>query len=358
MSLIHKLLGISDARRAQSAICRLEEQVREIRKSRKQESEKWKKLESELSRLARGLAGVMPQVELLAREVETLKGISGNMAARRVRSLPAETPFHEVEFRVSSQWGEDGILQFLLAHVPVENEIFVEFGVESYREANTRFLLENNGWKGLIIDGSGEAMEAVRQSDLAWRHTLHARAAWVTAENINELISSAGFQGDIGLLSVDIDGVDYWVWRAVSVVRPRIVIAEFNALFGPVAQVTTPYIADFQRSKAHPSHLFYGLSLAAAESLGRELGYRLVGVNTAANNAFFVREDLSGPFPAASARELWRPSRFREARNTDGTLAFPSFGEARQLIGDCVVYDLRQARELPLREVPDWLSDS
>jgi hypothetical protein len=296
------------------------------------------------------------QNEILARDVESLKLLCGRIAARQSRALPAHSAFAEAEFQVFSQWGEDGIIQFLLAHVPISNEVFVEFGVQSYLESNTRFLLMNNLWAGLIMDGSEDWMAAVRASDLAWRHTLHAKAAWVTAENINGLISSAGISGDIGILSVDIDGMDYWVWKAVNVVQPRIVIAEYNSLFGPDVKVTPPYKPDFERTKAHHSNLFYGISLAGLAQLGSEKGYTLVGTNSAGNNAFLVRDDLAPVFPKRSISESYRAARFREARGADGQLVFPTFVEAQAMIADCTVHDLSTGTERPLKDVKGWRS--
>lgn len=292
--------------------------------------------------------------EILARDIESLKILCGRIAAQQARSLPASSAFKEAEFQVFSQWGEDGIIQFLLAHVPMANEVFVEFGVQDYSESNTRFLLMNNLWSGLIMDGSEDWMAAVRRSNLSWRHTLHAKAAWVTAENVNELITSAGIGGDIGILSVDIDGVDYWVWKAINVVQPRIIIVEYNSLFGPEIKVTPPYKPDFERGKAHHSHLFYGISLAAVEQLGAEKGYTLVGTNSAGNNAFLVRNELAGVFPKRSVSELYTAARFREARGTDGHLVFPSFAEAQAMIADCTVHDLSMGAERPLRGISGW----
>ena len=126
---------------------------------------------------------------------------------------------NENEFRVFSQFGEDGIIQFLLTadwrRVP---ERFIEFGVEDYQEANTRFLLFQRYWSGLVIDGSSENVDRIHRSGICWARTLTALSSFVTTENINQLITNAGFSGPLGLLSVDIDGNDYWVWKAINCV--------------------------------------------------------------------------------------------------------------------------------------------
>ena len=109
---------------------------------------------------------------------------------------------------------------------------FIEFGVESFAEANTRFLIENRGWRGLVLDGNKDYMEALRKDALYWRHDLTAVPAFITAENINGLIRDADFAGSIGILSVDIDGNDYWVLEAIDCVDPAIIICEINGVFG------------------------------------------------------------------------------------------------------------------------------
>src|SRR5207302_5091937 len=157
------------------------------------------------------------------------------------------------EFRVFSQFGEDGIIQYLIRRAQILRPLrsFVEFGVESYVESNTRFLLLNDNWCGLIMDGDAANIDAVKTSALYWRHDLTAKAAFIDRDNVDRLISSAGFSGEIGLLSIDIDGNDYWVWERVSEVNPVIVVVEYNSVFGQSRGVTVPYDPRFRRSEAH-----------------------------------------------------------------------------------------------------------
>ena len=227
------------------------------------------------------------------------------------------------EFRVFSQWGEDGIIQHLVRELELGRSVFVEFGVEVYLESNTLFILCNDNWSGLVIDGSEQNIQFIKNDPIYWRHNLKAECSFITAENINDLISRNGVAGEIGLLSVDIDGNDYWVWKAINVVKPIIVVAEYNARFGPTQSVTTPYDSAFVRSKAHHSLIYYGASLAALCSLGREKGYTLVGCNSAGNNAFFVRADkLPSTLRAMSPEEAFVRNQFRETRGIDGHLSF------------------------------------
>jgi hypothetical protein len=287
-------------------------------------------------RFARAFSQMQAQLERLQLSVGRLEA--------RFNARDASDDFNAHEFTVFSQWGEDGLIDFLVSHVAIADPSFVEFGVETYREANTRYLLMTRNWRGLVIDGSEANVRAIKADDVSWRYELDARCAFITRDNINTLIAEAGFGGDLGLLSVDIDGNDYWVWQAIDVVQPRIVVVEYNSLWGPSRAVTVPYDPQFVRGQKHYSNLYYGASIAALERLGRAKGYALVGGNTAGNNAFFVRDDVRGSLPAVTPERAYRRARFREARGRDGEFTFAGFA-AR----------LREVHDLPLRDV---VSDS
>lgn len=264
---------------------------------------------------------------------EELLFSQGQLAAEMLKSRSIHS-LRDAEFHVFSQFGEDGIIQYLLQKLPGIPEVFIEFGVEAYSEANTRFLLRHNNWKGLIIDGSRANMELVRNSDLYWRHELTAVDAFITRENINQLFRDHGFSGNIGLLSIDIDGNDFWVWQEISEVSPAIVVAEYNSYFGPERAVSVPYKADFYRTSAHHSNLYFGASLAALTHLAEQKGYALLGCNSSGNNAFFVKKELvtATGLPALSAAGAFVESKAREARNPDGKLNYAGAEERRQIL--------------------------
>lgn len=249
--------------------------------------------------------------------VEINQLLLGKLNVDRVRRLPPTASLQEAEFRVFSQYGEDGIIQFLLGHVPIQNRAFVEFGVENYTEANTRFLLLNDNWSGLILDGNREQIDSVRRDVITRLYDLSPVCAFITRDNINELIGRAGFGGDIGLLSVDIDGNDYWVWDAIDVVSPQIVVAEYNSVFG-LLPVTIPYQENFGYRTAHPSGLYFGASLGALCHAARKKGYRFVGSSSIGLNAFFVREDCAGPLPSLTAEQGYVESRLRTSTDAAG----------------------------------------
>lgn len=271
-------------------------------------------------------------------KIDRLMLLSGEIADRQVIN---STNINDHEFRVSSQWGEDGIIAYLLEIIEIKSKTFIEFGVEDYKEANTRWLLQKRNWCGLIIDGSSENILKVRSSDLYWRNGLTAVSSFITAENINDIITANRFLGELGILSIDIDGVDYWIWKAINCVSPCIVIIEYNSLLGHRQAVTVPYRADFNRTQAHFSNNYYGASIAALKSLGDSKGYCLVGSNSAGNNAFFVRRDL---MPKAlrelTSEEAYIRRKYREARDQSGTLSYPTFEEERQAISNLPFVDV------------------
>jgi len=298
------------------------------------------KRQSRLAGIAASLAGT-PQIDRLRTQL-------GGLEARFAREAPS---LRASEFRAFSQFGEDGIIQWLVARVPVDRPIFVEFGVEDYTESNTRFLLEHDNWRGLIIDGGSDHIAFLRRSGLEWRHWIDARSAFIDRENINGLIGGAGIEGDIGLLSIDLDGNDYWILEALEVVSPRILVCEYNSVFGPGAALTVPYDARFVRSEKHPSHLYWGASLAALDRAASAKGYVLAGGNAAGNNAFWVRRDVADDVPAVAVADAWAESRFREARGPDGSLALIGpHAERLRAIADMPVVDLDTGETVRIRD--------
>lgn len=245
------------------------------------------------------------------------------------------------EFKVFSQWKDDGIIQFLVDYLTPDNKTFIEFGVENYTESNTRFLLMNNNWTGLILDGTEGNIKDVQQQEIYWQYNLTAATAFITAENINDLIEQHGFSGETGLLHIDIDGNDYWVWKAISVISPIIVIVEYNSVFGEKNSWTIPYKPDFNRTDAHYSNLYFGSSLLSLYDLAKEKGYTFIGSNSNGNNAYFIRNDKMQGLKPTTVKEGYVRSQFRESRDRNGNLNYLS-GEYRlKEINGMEVYNTR-----------------
>ena len=262
----------------------------------------------------------------------------------------------DAEFKVFSQFGDDGIIQYLIARLALgpEWQRFVEFGVEEYSEANTRFLLLHDNWSGLVMDGSADSMAALRRTSLCWRHELTAVSAFITRENINGLLAEHGFLGRLGLLSIDIDGNDYWVWEAIEGVDAAIVIIEYNSVFGGRHAVSVPYDPAFQRLQAHSSALYWGASLGALAYASERKGYILAGCNSAGNNAYFIRRDLAAiaGLTALSVEEAYVASKFRESRDPAGALTFLTGPARAHAIAGQTVVEVTTGRSVRLGDLP------
>ncbi|PKW27183.1 hypothetical protein ATL31_2021 [Phycicoccus duodecadis] len=264
------------------------------------------------------------------------------------------TTLNDAEFKVFSQYGEDGAIQFLLRHVAPCDPSFIEIGVQSYRESNTRFLASNNNWRGLAIDGSSDHLAFIRGTELGWRADVLPVRTFVTKENINDVIESHGYTGDVGLVSIDVDGMDYWLLEALEVVRPTILIVEFNSIFGPSAAVTVPYTPTFVCGEAHWSHQYFGASLSALTALADRKGYALVGATKHAVNAFFVLRESLGDLNEVPPASAWRPSRFLSSRNQQGDLSYVRDHVDRlRLIADLPLSVLPSGQEREIRDIFD-----
>lgn len=257
----------------------------------------------------------------------------GSMLSNQ-QKLSHSKNINDYEFKIFSQWGDDGIIQYLVNNVAIKNNVFIEFGVEDYLESNTRFLMMHNNWSGFVMDGSEEAMKSLEQRSWFWKYQLTNRAIFITRDNINDLIAATGFT-DIGLLHIDLDGNDYHILNAMdfSKINPSILIMEYNSVLGPDRAITTPYKEDFYRTDAHYSNLYYGASLSALNFAANNKGYRLIGTNLAGNNAYFVREDLLNEnVKEISVKEAYKESKFRESRNKDYSLSYLAGPERLELI--------------------------
>jgi len=292
-------------------------------------------------RVRRATPPVAPDPRLRER-LDDIAVLAGQARAQQI-AMREIGDLRQAEFRVFSQFGDDGIVEHLVGRigVPRAAERFVEIGVEDYSEANTRFLLVNRNWSGLIVDGTDAHVRAVEASPLMWRHDIHPVTAFVEPHNVNDLLREHGFDRDLGLLSIDVDGNDYWIWQAVTA-EPAIVIVEYNSLFGAERAVTIPYQAGFDRTRAHHSNLYFGASLAALTRLGERKGYRLVGSNSAGNNAYFVRREVAIDLPAPTVAEAYVESRYRESRDQAGNLTFLSGPERVRAIADLEVWDVER----------------
>jgi hypothetical protein len=237
----------------------------------------------------------MPDMGLTAYTQAAQRALWQQYQLRKALNIPLPQ-FSEVGFRVYSRFDEDGILLFLFAVLGLTNKVCVELAFGSPHGANTTNLICNWGWRGLLIEGEESLAEQARTFFANQPDTLPFPPmivqAWVDSENVNAVLRDNGIEGEIDLFSLDMDGIDYWVWKRLEVVRPRVVVVECSGLWPPDRAVTVPELPRFSSSR--PVDPYYqGASLAAFTKLGRAKGYRLVGVHRQGFNAFFVRDDVS-----------------------------------------------------------------
>ena len=279
-------------------------------------------------------------VHQLQRQCDEIKLNQGVILARMNEALGSKR-LRDHEFKVFSQWGEDGIIQRLTRVVPLAERTFIEFGVEDFQESNCRFLMTKDYWRGFVIDGASANIKKIKKANFHWRHGLAALQATITRENINDLLAKSGFGEDLGLLSIDLDGADYYVLEAIRDYRPRILICEYNALFGPSRKISVPYDPAFVRAQRHYSNLYWGASLAAMTHMAGVKGYALVGSNSAGNNAFYVRRDLlNDELEVLSPEQAYAPPCFRESRDEQGRLTHLGAAEGLTLIAGLPVFNV------------------
>lgn len=298
-----------------------------------------------LGRAKQWLAEGWALLRLLRNSRQTLDNfliLSAEPLARSNRRLSGIEKLTDIEYQVFSQWGDDGIIQWLVAKLPINSRRFVEIGIEDYSESNTRYLLMHDNWSGLVVDSDSANISKIQAAHYFWKHELQAVPSFVNADNINGLLKQHGYAGDIGLLHIDIDGMDYWVWKALNVVQADIVIMEYNSVFGSERALTVPYAAEFARTQAHFSNLYFGASLLALCDLAEEKGYAFIGCNSAGNNAYFVRlEIFDDRLPQLTPQQGYVESKFRESRSESGQLSYLSGAARLALIRGMPIYDTR-----------------
>lgn len=207
----------------------------------------------------------------------------------------------EASFNIFTYHGEDGIIAYLLQKMSNVPKTFVDIGAGDCIKSNCAALAEHFGWSGVFIDkdekqlGIGKSFYKNRLKQGAKINFVNAAA---TGKNVNDIISGSGMKEQIGLLSIDIDGNDYWIWKAIEVVKPRIVVIEAKVEFG-YHDAIVPY----GPHNHHAVHQMYnGASVEALKKLGETKGYKLVGANKQGYNLFFVRDDEI--LPAATIADV------------------------------------------------------
>ena len=257
----------------------------------------------------------------------------------------------ELEYSVFSQWGEDGIINWLIKQIPDINKTFIEFGVENYTESNTRLLFQEYNWSGLIIDNNKKNIEEIFSSDYYWKGNLTALNQFIKVDNINSIFKDNNFINDIGLLSIDIDGNDYWIWNAINNIDPVIVVCEYNGIFGNKLSLTIPYQENFDRSKAHYSHLYFGCSIKALIDLGEKKDYFFIGTNLNGNNAFFIKNKYRKNVNSKIKNIIINETKFRESRNINNNLDYKDLKESLKMIENLPLYNINDNQTYNIKDL-------
>ena len=284
-------------------------------------------------------------------EVQKELVIKAKLLSLKNKNLKKIKDLSEVEFQVYSQWGEDGIIDWLVNKSPDIPKSFLEIGTENYKESNTRFLLINKNWDGFIIEADKSSVKDIKSQRIYWRHNLTIENTFISQNNINTIIKKNNIPRKLGLLSLDIDGVDYWILKKLSVLDPSIIICEYNSLFGQKKAITVPYKNNYIRSNEHFSNLFYGASIRAFINLLKKRNYFFIGTNSAGNNAFFVKQNIWKKINKLITDKKIFESKFRESRNSNGKLTFLNKKKSLQLIKNKIVIDLKNNKKTKLFEL-------
>ncbi len=311
-AFVWRVLGVATRDQTLAALARLDRLTRMARESAEASararqgqqvlerrvadlSERQRRVQDQLGGPPRGLEGVVRHIE---RNVNSL--VRHHYVDQEALPFP-----HNVlsqRFHLWSQNEEDGITLALFKTVGTTTRRFVDIGAGG-NGGNSGFLAEACGWGGLMVEASQDrvAKLAVRFG----RFGVNTLSEWVTRENVNELLERQGVTGEVDLFSIDIDGNDYWVWQALTVCSPRVVIVEFNPFFGPTRSVVVRYDPRFDRGRYKAvCPYFYGASLSALAKLASELGYRLVLAEPRGANAYFLRADVGTSIPACAPERV------------------------------------------------------
>lgn len=287
--------------------------------------------------------------------VLTLLGEAAIHSQRAAR--PSFRDLFDAEVRVFSQWGEDGILDFICDAVELPRPRCLEIGAGNFTQCNTRWLAEARNASVVAVDAREDLVPTIEGLAVSWRSTVIPLQRWVSASNAHDIAGDAIAQlGGIDLISLDVDGIDYWILKAMDLGAVTVVVVEYNALFGVVRPVSVPDAVRFDRTRAHWSNLYYGASLLAFIRLLEPRGFTFVGTNRPGTNAFFVaaaRLDhwpLTVPESTPEALARYVDLRVRESRDEHGHLTRRSPADVARLLAPLPLVDTVSGRALSVAD--------
>jgi len=230
----------------------------------------------------------------------------------------------DAEVKVYSQWGEDGILDYICELIELAKPRVLEIGAGNFLECNSRFIAEFRNASVVAVDARADLLNAPLHS-LKWKNHIELVNEWITPDNINSIIEFAEQNmNSVDIFSLDLDGNDYWILESANLSQFKIVVVEYNALFGSSYEVTVPRNDRFERHEQHASGLYYGASLKAFVELLEHKGFIFIGTNRSCVNAFFIKKNLRSKFETLKIHDLdkYVDSTIRESRDSFGKLSF------------------------------------
>ena len=260
----------------------------------------------------------------------------------------------DAEVKVYSQWGEDGILDFLCEKLYISKPKILEIGAGNFNECNSYFLAKNRNASVVAVDIAKDLLTSINSSPLKWTNHLFGIEKLVSPNNINELIDEANNKMDgLDIVSFDIDGNDYWVVAAADLKLTKIVIVEYNPIFGSEMAVTVPRDDNFDRAMKHSSGLYFGASLKAFIHVLANKGFVFIGSNRVGNNAFFIPNESIGKISLSIPKDLniYTDWRIRESRDSSGKLSYLSLSERVEIINDLPLIEVMSGNKLYVKNL-------
>lgn len=294
--------------------------------------------------------------------IDNLKVLIGSGTINASRALyPNMNYLWDAEVRVFSQWGEDGILDYLFSQLNIVKPRILEIGVGSFRECNSRFAAEFRNASVYGVDQNRKLLRETSALPVLWKTNSYFEIIDVNPSNVRSIQEKCSQKiGLPNLLSLDIDGNDYWILDAMNLSNFEIVVCEYNAIFGAHLNCTIPYSSNWNRIVGRDSYLVYGMSLKAAIELMREKGFTFVGTNRVGNNAFFVRsklsESLSIELPNSDELEMFTDWRVDELRGAKANGEPTKTDEIWNLVKDTIIWKVDSSEEAPLSRFQNLLS--
>lgn len=278
------------------------------------------------------------------RSLDDIKIQKGQLFERNLEmNLNKIEKLEQSYFQVFSQDYEDGIIQYLLKSLKIENVKFVEIGTQDYSESNTRYIFETMKCEGLIIDPTPNLEKKIRSMLKIWKNKLIVYNDFINSKEINSILIEKNFYKDIDVFSLDIDGIDYWVLKALPDTISKIFVIEYNPYFGSEKEVCAPNIEKFERYNYHHTGACWGASLRAIINLMNKKGYTFLGSNRLNVNAFFIRNDLINQvklkIPQIENLSEYTKYKFNLIKNFNNDK--PKFEEIDSIIQEVEVFDIK-----------------